>query len=303
MNDDVSATNTVKTLNCNGKPFVIDRPLVMGIVNVTPDSFYDGGRYTTESAILKRCEDIVEEGGDIIDIGAVSSRPGASDVGVDEELRRLDHALELVRKHFPEKTISVDTYRADVARAAVENYGVDIINDVSAGTIDERMFETVATLNVPYILSHIKGTPATMQNAPFYENIMENLIQYFLEHLHQLRSLGVKDIIIDPGFGFGKTLEHNYEILRKLSDIKIFDLPVLVGVSRKRMIYSLLETDADNALNGTTVANALSLIGGADILRVHDVKEAVECIKIVQTWRRFAKPEPSSLVRVFRAVS
>ena len=254
--------------------------MVMGIVNVTPDSFYDGGSYFTEVDLLERCEEIIDEGGDIIDIGAASTRPGAQNVDEAEELRRLNWALQLVRKHFPDKLISVDTYRADVAETAVKNYGVDIINDISSGTLDKNMFETIATLNVPYVLTHIKGTPSDMQKNPVYQNIMEEVIVHFSECVHRLRSLGAKDIIIDPGFGFGKTIEHNYEILRNLKNLEIFDMPILVGVSRKAMIYRLLETDPQHALNGTTVANTLALLGGADILRVHDVKEAVECVGI-----------------------
>ena len=270
-----------KTLNCNGKLVCINRPLVMGIVNVTPDSFYDGGSCRTEAGLLKRCETIVAEGGDIIDIGAVSTRPGAQDVDLAEELRRLDRSLAYVRKHFPEQIISLDTCRADVAKAAVEHHGVDIINDISAGTLDARMFETVAALNVPYILTHIQGTPSTMQENPVYNNLMEDIIAYFSGHIQHLRSLGVKDVIIDPGFGFGKTIAHNYELLRNLKKLEIFELPIMVGVSRKSMIYKLLETDAQHALNGTTAVHTLALAAGADILRVHDVKEAVECVKIV----------------------
>ena len=272
-----------KTLNCNGKLVCIDRPIVMGIVNITPDSFYDGGSCQTASELLKRCEAIIAEGGDIIDIGAASTRPGAQEVDVAEELRRLDWATSLVRKHFPQEIISIDTYRADVAKAMVENYSVDIINDISSGSLDSRMLETVAALGVPYVLTHIKGEPSNMQkNPPAYDNLMEEISAHFTDCVHRLRNLGIKDIIIDPGFGFGKTIEQNYEILRSLNDLKIFELPILVGISRKTMIYKLLETDAKRALNGTTAANTLALVGGADILRVHDVREAVECVKIVQ---------------------
>ena len=273
-----------KTLNCNGKLVVIDRPMTMGIVNVTPDSFYDGGSYRTESDLLKRCEAIISEGGDIIDIGACSTRPGAQNTDAEEELLRLDWALACVRKHFPAAIISVDTYRAAIAKNMVENYCVDIINDISAGTLDDAMFETVAALNVPYVLTHIRGNPTTMQENPVYNNIMEEVIGYFSESVHSLRNLGVNDIIIDPGFGFGKTIEHNYEMLYRLNDLEIFELPVLAGISRKAMIYKLLETDAQNALNGTTAVNTLALLGGADILRIHDVKEAVECVKIFDKW-------------------
>ena len=281
-------------MNCNGRLVCIDRPMVMGIVNVTPDSFYDGGCYSNEAGLLKRCESIIAEGGDIIDIGAVSTRPGAQEVDAAEELRRLDRALACLRKYFPAAIVSVDTYRADVAKAVVDNYAVDIINDISAGALDERMFETVAALNVPYILMHMQGTPLTMQENPVYDNLMEDIIGYFLEKVHRLRCMGVKDIIIDPGFGFGKTIDHNYEILRHLKDLKIFELPILVGFSRKSMIYKFLENDAANALNGTTVLNTLALLSGADILRVHDVKEAVECVKIVQKVIQNLKHEPQT---------
>jgi len=273
--------NKRKTLNCNGKLICIDRPLVMGIVNVTPDSFFDGGRYPTETDLLKRCGIIISEGGDIIDIGAVSTRPGAQETNAGEELKRLDRALACLRKHFPEAIISVDTCRADVAKAVVEHYAVDIINDISGGSYDTRMFETVAKLNVPYVLTHIQGTLSTMQENPVYDNLMEDIITYFSDRVHLLRSLGVKDIMIDPGFGFGKTIAHNYEILRNLKKLEIFELPILVGLSRKSMIYKILGTDALHALNGTTVLNTVALLGGADILRVHDVKEAVECIMIM----------------------
>jgi len=272
----------MNTLNCNGKLVCIDRPMVMGIVNVTPDSFYDGNNYCNETGLLKRCETIIAEGGDIIDIGAVSTRPCAEEVDAAEELMRLDRALKPLRKHFPAAIISVDTFRADVAKAVVENFAVDLINDISAGTLDDRMFETIAALNVPYILTHLQGTPRSMQENPVYENLIEDIIGFFSKCIHHLRSLGVKDIIIDPGFGFGKTIDHNYEILRHLKDLQIFELPILAGLSRKSMIYNFLETDAEHALNGTTVANTLALLSGANILRVHDVNEAVECVKIVQ---------------------
>ena len=275
-----------KTLNCNGKLVLIEKPIVIGIVNLSPDSFYDGGTYTTETDLIKRCEAIISEGGDIIDIGAVSTRPGTQSIETVEELRRLDRALCCLRKQFPEVIISIDTYRADVAKAMVENFGADIINDISGGTLDNKMFETIAALNVPYILTHIQGTPSNMQENPVYENIMQVLIAFFSESVHRLQRLGVKDIIIDPGFGFGKTIEHNFEILRCLKDFEIFELPVLVGVSRKAMIYKLLETDPQHALNGTTAVNTLALLGDADFLRVHDVKEAVECVNIIQMYRK-----------------
>ena len=281
-----------KTLNCNGKLVCIDRPMVMGILNITPDSFYDGGRYSNEASLRKRCEAIIAEGGDIIDVGAVSTRPGAQETDVAEELRRLDWALACLRKHFPAAIVSVDTYRADVAKAVVEHFAVDIINDISGGSHDVRMFETVATLNVPYVLMHIQGTPSTMQENPEYDNLMEEVLSYFTDRIHRLRTLGMKDIIIDPGFGFGKTIVHNYEILRHLKDLEIFELPILVGLSRKSMIYKILETDAQHALNGTTTLNTIALLGGADILRVHDVKEAVEVVRIIENGEGECRTQP-----------
>ncbi len=274
-----------QTLNCNGRLVFIDRPMVMAIVNITPDSFYDGGSYLREEDLLKRYETVIAEGADIIDLGAVSTRPGANPVDAAEECKRLESALILLRKYFPDVLVSVDTFRAEIARHVVTNYNVGIINDISAGEFDADMFVTVAELNVPYVIMHMQGTPQTMQANPTYDDLINDMIRYFSERIHQLHLLGAKDIIIDPGFGFGKTMGHNYEILRRLKDFEIFELPVLVGASRKSMIYKLLETDPGHALNGTTVVNTLALLGDADILRVHDVKEAVECVKITQEYQ------------------
>ncbi|MDR2036562.1 MAG: dihydropteroate synthase [Bacteroidales bacterium] len=260
--------------------------MVMGILNATPDSFYDGGSYITESEILNRCETILSEGAGIIDLGAVSTRPGSMEVTGEEELERLDKALASIRKHYPDVFISLDTYRADVAEKMVAGYGVNIINDISAGTLDEKMFETVAGLDIPYILMHIQGTPQTMQENPVYDDLMTDVIRFFSDAVFRLRTLGVKDIIIDPGFGFGKTVEHNYELLARMKELEIFECPLLAGVSRKSMIYHFLRTDAAHALNGTSIVNTLSLLNGADILRVHDVKEAVECVKIVEMYQK-----------------
>jgi dihydropteroate synthase len=254
----------------------------MGILNITTDSFYDGGKYNRDNEILTHCDAMLAQGDTIIDIGAVSTRPGACQVDEKEEFKRLDYALSLLRNHFPETIISVDTYRSDVAKMVIENYKVNIINDISAGTLDERMFETVANYDVPYILTHIQGTPETMQQKPTYDNLMKEIIDYFSYHIHRLQQIGVKDIIIDPGFGFGKTIEHNYQILNELNKLEIFELPILVGMSRKSMIYKLLDTTPEFAMNGTIAANTLALTAGAKILRVHDVKEAMECIKIVE---------------------
>jgi dihydropteroate synthase len=274
------------TLNCNGKLVTIDKPKVMGIVNITPDSFFDGNNYCTEVKLLKRCEAILSEGADIIDVGAVSTRPGSFSPDSMEEKKRLSFALSLIRKHFPDALISIDTFRAEVARDMAANYGIDFINDISSGDLDPEMFGTVAELKIPYVMMHMKGTPDNMQEQPVYEDPVAEIVRYFSVRTAELHHLGVADIIIDPGFGFGKTIEHNYEILRSLKEFEIFRLPVLVGVSRKSMIYRLLETNPQEALNGTTAVHTLALMNGADILRVHDVKEAVECIRIVQAYNR-----------------
>lgn len=259
----------------------LSKPQVMGILNVTPDSFFSGSRKQTEEEIITRVHQIIDEGASIIDIGAYSSRPNAENISSEEELKRLRTGLEIINKQYPDAIVSVDTFRADVAAVCVEEYGVAIINDISAGEMDRRMFETVARLKVPYIMMHMQGTPQSMQQQPYYENLIKEVFLYFAKKVDQLHSLGVKDIILDPGFGFGKTLEHNYELLNYLEDFRIFELPLLVGVSRKSMIYRLLGTTPEEALNGTTVLDTIALIKGADILRVHDVKEAVEAVKIV----------------------
>ena len=276
---------TMKTplyINVNGRLMDLSEPQVMGILNVTPDSFYAGSRGVTERYILDRLEQIMGEGASIVDIGTYSSRPGAQEVSVEEEMERLRTGLELIREHRPDAIVSVDTFRADVAKMCVEEYGVAIINDISAGQMDEQMFATIARLGVPYIIMHMKGTPQTMQTNPQYEHFLKEVFYYFSEKVQKLRDLGVKDIIIDPGFGFGKTLEHNYELMNHLEEFALFELPLLVGVSRKSMIYKFLDTTPEEALNGTTVLNTIVLQKGANILRVHDVREAVEAVKIVQ---------------------
>ncbi|MBI4648546.1 MAG: dihydropteroate synthase, partial [Bacteroidia bacterium] len=257
-------------------------PLVMGIINITPDSFYDGGRYETENAILKRAEQILLEGGGIIDIGACSTRPGSMTISENDEMNKLLPAVKAVRKHFSGAIISIDTFRSAVARKVIGEAGECIINDISGGTMDEDMFSAVAQLRVPYIIMHIKGTPQNMQANPVYDNVIKDILRYFAEKINKLNMLGVKDIIIDPGFGFGKTLEHNYTIMKHLESFRFLQVPLLVGVSRKSMIYKLLNISQNEALNGTTVLNTVALLKGADILRVHDVKEAVEVVKIVQ---------------------
>lgn len=269
------------TLNVRGHLLDLSEPQVMGILNVTPDSFYAESRMKTEEAIRRRVRQIVEEGGSMIDVGAYSSRPGADDVSADEEMARLRRGMKIVREEAPEIPVSVDTFRADVAKMCIEELGADIINDISGGELDKEMFHTVAKLGVPYILMHMKGTPQTMQEAPHYDDLMKEVMLYFSEKIQQLRDLGQKDIILDPGYGFAKTLDHNYELLVHQEMLSIFELPLLVGVSRKSMIYKLLGCTPDEALNGTTALNTIALQKGASILRVHDVKEAVEVVRIV----------------------
>ncbi len=267
----------------------LSAPLVMGIVNVTPDSFFEGSRKQTEEEIVQRCRQIVEEGGAIIDVGAQSTNPHSEWLTAPQEAARLMPALRLIRKEFPDAVLSVDTFYADVARQAVEEYGADIINDVSGGQIDADMFATAAALNVPYILMHMRGVPQTMQQHTDYEHFIQELIYYFSEKKAQLDQLGVNDIIIDPGFGFSKTLNQNYELMAYLKYFNIFDAPVLVGISRKSMISRLLDVSPEESLNGTSVLHTYSLLCGADILRVHDVKEAVECVRIISKIKEFTK--------------
>ncbi|GAA6483752.1 MULTISPECIES: dihydropteroate synthase [Bacteroides] len=276
---------TARYINVNGSLLDLSQPRVMGILNVTPDSFYAGSRTQTEAEIVRRVKQIVSEGAAIIDIGAYSSRSNADNVSAREEMERLRMGLKILFEIQPDAVVSVDTFRADVARMCVEEYGVAIINDIAAGEMDADMFHTVAALNVPYIMMHMQGTPQSMQQHPHYDNLLEEVLLYFARKVQQLRDLGVKDIILDPGFGFGKTIEHNYELLSHLEDFRIFELPLLVGVSRKSMIYRLLDITPQEALNGTTVLDTICLLKGADILRVHDVKEAVETVRIVQAMR------------------
>ena len=276
---------TARYINVNGSLLDLSQPRVMGILNVTPDSFSAGSRTQTEAEIVRRVKQIVSEGAAIIDIGAYSSRPNADNVSAREEMERLRMGLKILFEIQPDAVVSVDTFRADVARMCVEEYGVAIINDIAAGEMDANMFHTVAALNVPYIMMHMQGTPQSMQQHPHYDNLLKEVFLYFARKVQQLRDLGVKDIILDPGFGFGKTMEHNYELLSHLEEFRIFELPLLVGVSRKSMIYRLLDITPQEALNGTTVLDTICLLKGADILRVHDVKEAVETVRIVQAMR------------------
>lgn len=273
------------SINVNGTLMEFDVPRVMGILNVTPDSFYPGSRKQTETDIAVRVRAIVDEGADMIDIGAYSSRPGADDVSAEEEMARLRTGLEIIRREAPGAVVSVDTFRADVAAMCVEEYGVAVVNDISGGSLDAAMFRTVARLGVPYVLMHIQGEPRTMQQNPRYGDLMREVFLYFSEKVLRLRSMGVGDIILDPGFGFGKTLEHNYEMMCRLENFHEFGLPVLVGISRKSMIYRLLGGTPEDSLNGTTVLNTMALMKGAHILRVHDVKAAVEAVRIFTAMR------------------
>ena len=267
------------TINCKGQLIDLASPKVMGILNVTPNSFYDGGKFADGKAVLNQVEKMLNEGATFIDIGGYSSKPNAEFVSEEEELQRVIPIITTVTQKFPETLISIDTFRSKVAKESIEN-GAAIINDISAGNLDENMMKTVAELQVPYIMMHMKGTPQTMQSLTQYENIVKEMIFYFSEKVAQARSLGINDLILDPGFGFAKTLEQNFEVLNKLELFQMLELPILAGISRKSMIYKTLETDAQNSLNGTTSLNTISLMKGAKILRVHDVKEAVECVKL-----------------------
>lgn len=275
------------TLNLRGKLYSLCEPKIMGILNVTPDSFYAESRTSDEEHIAARVQQLMDDGADMIDIGGYSSRPGADDVSPEEEMNRLRRGLRVVRHLYPEVPISVDTFRADVARMCVEEEGADIINDISGGMMDRQMFRTVARLGVPYILMHMQGTPDTMQQAPHYDNLRREVMLYFAERIDRLCQMGAKDIIVDPGFGFGKTLEHNYELFHHLDDFNLFNLPLLVGISRKSMIYKLLGGTPQTSLNGTTVLNTIVLMKGVHILRVHDVKEAVEAKRIVMKMKEW----------------
>ena len=269
-----------RSLNINGKLLSLNSPWVMGILNVTPDSFYDGGKYEQEESTRKQIRKMLEEGARIIDVGAASSRPGAESISPSEEIARLKPALGILGNEFPEAIVSVDTYQSEVVRGAVY-MGAHIVNDISGGTLDKMMFKTVAGLKVPYVMMHMLGKPKNMQNSPTYGDVFESVCLFFSQQLEKLKDLGVSDVILDPGFGFGKTLEHNYQLINRLEDFRIFDEPILAGISRKSMIYKLLDTAPEEALNGTTVLNTICLQKGASILRVHDVKAAVEAIKIL----------------------
>ena len=273
------------TLVLGGRLYETDPPLVMGILNVTPDSFFDGGKYVAEKDIAGRVEQLASEGADILDVGAFSTRPGAEPVPEEEEWKRLEQALRIIRDLQPQLPVSVDTFRASVARKAVEGYGVEMINDISGGDMDPEMFRTVADLRVAYVMMHMQGTPQTMQDNPEYEHVVRDILYIFSKKIALLNELGVTTLVLDPGFGFGKTLEHNYQLLKGLKAFRATGLPLLVGVSRKSMIWRLLGTSAEEALEGTTVVQTLALLEGVDILRVHDVRAAREAIKIIDYWK------------------
>ena len=279
---------SIHTLNLRGRLLDLQEPRIMGILNITPDSFYAGSRTESEADITQRLHTLMEQGAEMIDIGAYSSRPGADDVNEEEETERLRRGLRIVRKLYPDVPVSVDTFRANVARMAVEEEGADIINDISGGEMDRQMFRTVARMGVPYILMHMQGTPQDMQQAPQYDNVRREVLLYLAERIDRLHQMGVCDVVADPGFGFGKTLQHNYELMEHLDDFAELDCPLLVGVSRKSMVYKLLGGTPLTALNGTTVLHTVALLKGADILRVHDAAEAVEAKRIYLQLKAFA---------------
>jgi dihydropteroate synthase len=264
-------------INCKGQLIDLSIPKVMGILNVTPNSFFDGGKYDSDQAILTQVEKMLSDGATFIDLGAYSSKPSAEFVSEQEELDRIVPVVQLILEHFPDVLLSIDTFRSEVAKACIEN-GAAIINDISGGNLDNKMFEVIAQYNVPYILMHMRGTPQTMQSLTDYDDIVKEMLFYFSEKVAQARNLGINDVILDPGFGFSKTLDQNYEVLQKMELFNVLELPVLAGFSRKSMIYKELNTSQQEALNGTTVLNTISLTKGAKILRVHDVKEAMECV-------------------------
>jgi dihydropteroate synthase len=267
------------TINCKGKLIDLTLPKVMGILNITPDSFYDGGKYKDPDTILRQAEKMLQEGASFLDVGAYSSRPGATDISTEEELDRIVPIVDLLLKHFPDSILSVDTFRSKVAQTCL-THGAAMINDISAGNLDPFMMKTVAAAKVPYIMMHMKGTPQTMKDLNTYTDLLEDICYYFSAKLAEARALGIYDLIIDPGFGFAKNITQNFELLQKLDLLSTFEVPILAGISRKSMIYKVLNTEPSHALNGTTALNMIALQKGAKILRVHDVKEAVECLTL-----------------------
>jgi dihydropteroate synthase len=279
-------TGKIRYINAGGKLLDLQTPRIMGILNITPDSFYKESRYNSEEEILKAAVKMMEEGADILDVGGYSSRPGAKDITQEEESKRVLKAIKLINRELSQAIISVDTFRADVAREAITECGAHIINDISGGDSDSNMFKVVEELKVPYIMMHMKGNPRNMQLDPLYDDVVADILKWFGDRIFRLHSAGVKDIIIDPGFGFGKTAQHNFELLRRLGDFAVAGLPILVGVSRKSMIWKTLGITADEALSGTSALHAVALLNGADILRVHDVKEAVQVVRLFEKIRK-----------------
>lgn len=276
------------TLNCKGKLLVIDQPLVMGIINVTPDSFYEASRQQERGAIIQLAAKMIEDGASILDIGGQSTRPGSEQIGAEEELKRVLPAIEAIHSRYPDIILSIDTYYARVAREAVAA-GASIVNDISAGSMDPEMIPTVAELKTAYVLMHMQGRPSNMQDAPHYENVTRQVLDFLITKTRELKKAGIRDVIIDPGFGFGKTIEHNFELLRNLSLFRMLHCPILLGISRKSTIYKTLGVTSSEALNGTTVLNTAGLLAGASLLRVHDVKEAVEAVKLVSALQAAGK--------------
>ena len=268
------------TINCKGQLIDLSSPKIMGIINLTPDSFYDGGKYASEEEVFSQVEKMLTDGATFIDIGAYSSRPGAQHISEEKELERIVPIVKALIARYPKILLSIDTFRSTVAKKCIEE-GAALINDISAGNMDHEMFKTIGELNVPYIMMHMQGTPQNMQENPIYKNVTQEVLYYFSEKIALARSYGINDLIIDPGFGFGKTNTHNFQLLNELELFENIELPLLVGVSRKSMIYKTLDTDAKNALNGTTALNTVSVYKGANILRVHDVKEAIECVHLI----------------------
>jgi dihydropteroate synthase len=279
-----------KYINIKGKLLDLGVPKVMGVINITPDSFYSGSRVTDEKNIIRTAIKMTEEGADILDIGGYSSRPGAADISVEEEKNRVLKAVQIVSREIPDTIISIDTFRAEIAREAI-GAGAHIINDISGGEADSNMFDIVEKMNVPYIMMHMQGNPRTMQKNPVYDDVVADILKWFGERIFRLQSTGVKDIIIDPGFGFGKTIDQSFEMLQRLEDFSVAGLPLLIGISRKSLIWKTLNITPDEALNGTSVLNAVALMKGADILRVHDVKEAVQAVRLINEIKKSEKAE------------
>lgn len=280
-----SLKNTMYTLNCKGRLLVIEKPVVMGILNLTPDSFYSGSRVQVMEQVLQRAGQMIDEGATILDIGGQSTRPGSNRISAEEELQRVLPAIKSIKEKYPSTFLSIDTYHSTVAKEAVAA-GADIVNDISAGEMDMQMLSTVSAINVPYIAMHMKGTPETMQQNATYENVTKEVVDYFIHKIEACKNAGIKDIIIDPGFGFGKTIEHNFQLLKKLDVFKIFNVPVLAGLSRKATIYKTLQLSPEESLNGTTVLNTIAITKGASVLRVHDVKEAMQVIHLYEAYSK-----------------